>query len=255
MTRMESVKELVEGLGFDHETGLRLGQTQKSLLAWQRCHWVGVMSDGMSSDEIEDDWVDKAPVWNRACGKCSLCCRLLGVKELEKPKNVLCKHCKGNGGGCGIYDARPEVCRKWFCQWLANSEFGDDWYPLKCGMVVHKTVEVSIGGRVTYRLTVDVDPDKPEVWRKKPYRDGIWRMAQTGIEGRFGLRFQTTVAIGRRQWWILPNEDGSVEEVELREGVITVPVKVGGGWQIREFSDAEGAREFIRENEERLVGA
>jgi hypothetical protein len=54
----------------------------------------------------------------RKCGPCTLCCTVPDIKELEKPHNVTCPNC--TRAGCGIYDARPEVCRGFVCNWLAG---------------------------------------------------------------------------------------------------------------------------------------
>ena len=58
----------------------------------------------------------------RACGACSLCCKLLQIDEpeLKKPANEWCRHCRPGKGGCAIYDERPPVCRDFACEWLIN---------------------------------------------------------------------------------------------------------------------------------------
>jgi hypothetical protein len=53
----------------------------------------------------------------RTCGDCTLCCKVLGVKELEKPTGQYCQHAV-KSKGCGIYDSRPETCRSFRCMWL-----------------------------------------------------------------------------------------------------------------------------------------
>lgn len=53
---------------------------------------------------------------NRKCGECTLCCKLLPVRELQKGANQRCKHQRGLG--CNIYDKRPLSCRLWSCAWL-----------------------------------------------------------------------------------------------------------------------------------------
>lgn len=56
------------------------------------------------------------------CGNCKLCCKLLGVAELDKAPNVWCPHCdkRSSAGGCTIYDNRPPNCRNFECGWLVN---------------------------------------------------------------------------------------------------------------------------------------
>jgi hypothetical protein len=55
----------------------------------------------------------------RQCGSCTLCCKLIPVKEIGKPAGVRCEH-QRMGKGCAIYDKRPWSCRLWDCQWLRS---------------------------------------------------------------------------------------------------------------------------------------
>ncbi len=57
------------------------------------------------------------PLDGRTCGGCTLCCFLpeINTPELQKPAAQLCRNC--TGGGCSIYDHRPEICRDWHCAW------------------------------------------------------------------------------------------------------------------------------------------
>lgn len=51
----------------------------------------------------------------RDCGPCRACCTHLGVVALQKRSGVACEHlCER---GCGIYDARPQECRDYYCLW------------------------------------------------------------------------------------------------------------------------------------------
>lgn len=51
------------------------------------------------------------------CGSCTMCCKLMGVPELDKPPGEWCKHCDPKVG-CTIYDDRPESCKDFECLWL-----------------------------------------------------------------------------------------------------------------------------------------
>jgi len=59
----------------------------------------------------------------RTCGDCTLCCKVLGIKELDKPPLVYCTHAIKDHG-CAIYATRPESCQTFVCQWLISS-----WLP------------------------------------------------------------------------------------------------------------------------------
>ena len=50
--------------------------------------------------------IDAMVVPGRACGTCSLCCKVLSVFELAKPAGKWCTHCRP-GNGCDVYATRP----------------------------------------------------------------------------------------------------------------------------------------------------
>lgn len=54
------------------------------------------------------------------CQDCDGCCRVLEVKELNKPLGVPCQHLGATlfGSGCTIYAERPEPCKQYVCLWL-----------------------------------------------------------------------------------------------------------------------------------------
>jgi hypothetical protein len=62
----------------------------------------------------------------RACGGCTLCCRLLPVKELNKVAGQRCTH-QRTGKGCAVYGgaAMPSACRLWSCKWLVDPATAD----------------------------------------------------------------------------------------------------------------------------------
>lgn len=60
----------------------------------------------------------------RRCGSCTLCCRLLPVRTLEKPANTRCQH-QRHGKGCRIYadlQLRVPECHTWTCRWLTQGD-------------------------------------------------------------------------------------------------------------------------------------
>ena len=70
----------------------------------------------------------------RQCGGCTLCCKLLPVRELQKKANTRCEH--QSRKGCAIYHQLgfPPSCGLWNCTWLGGEE--DLVRPDRCGWVV-----------------------------------------------------------------------------------------------------------------------
>lgn len=140
----------------------------------------------------------------RSCGTCSLCCKLPPIEKhqvttghwFEKKAGKWCEFCKPGTGGCKIYDSRPEVCSKYLCMWLTNSELGPEWYPQKSKIVLSPEHEGN-------RLTIYVDPAVPNRWREEPYYSQIKHWGRTGFE----QQFQVLIYIGYRVIAVLPNKE------------------------------------------------
>lgn len=99
------------------------------------------------------------PLPNRACGTCTLCCRLPEIEEFDKPANAWCENCI-EGRGCAIYADRPQLCRDFLCQWMTDETLGPEWEPSISNMMVY---------RQGPQITVLVDPDHAATWTSKPY--------------------------------------------------------------------------------------
>jgi hypothetical protein len=106
----------------------------------------------------------------RACGDCTLCCKVMAIEDLAKPAGQWCRHCKP-GLGCRIYDSRPSECRDFNCLWLIDERFGPHWRPSKSKLVL-TTSEDGIEARC--------DPGFPDAWRKEPFHSEIRALAAAG---------------------------------------------------------------------------
>ena len=71
----------------------------------------------------------------RACGDCSVCCEVLEIPTLKKPKKTLCSNVC-SGGGCSIYQDRPSECRTFQCIW-SEGYTGDGQRPDKSGIMAY----------------------------------------------------------------------------------------------------------------------
>ncbi|MBX9730371.1 MAG: YkgJ family cysteine cluster protein [Sphingomonas sp.] len=73
---------------------------------------------------------------DRACGDCTACCTVLTVNtpEFSKPAGTPCANLCADG--CGIHDARPGICRTWFCAWRRVAAMPDAARPDRSGLLV-----------------------------------------------------------------------------------------------------------------------
>ena len=69
----------------------------------------------------------------RSCGSCTVCCRVLEIRALDKPAGILCRH--NTGTACGIYRERPEACARWYCLWRKIGALPDALRPDRSGVV------------------------------------------------------------------------------------------------------------------------
>lgn len=174
----------------------------------------------------------------RSCGACSECCRLLHVIELAKPAGVWCPHCRPGAGGCSIYEMRPSICRSFACGWLMSSKVSDDWFPLDCHMVLSLAVFNGI-----QTVTVTVDPEFPDAWRKHPHFAQLKMMATRGLRVRVPEDILLVhVRVHDRVWLVLPDED-----VEITRGSYIVKLVADGQWTVEQFVDPQQAAVRVEE--------
>jgi hypothetical protein len=107
---------------------------------------------------------------SRACGTCTLCCKVMAIEQLEKPGGVWCGHCEP-GMGCRIYEGRPTECRTFHCLWLYDPRLGEHWKPAISGLVLTTSED---------GIEIRCDPDDPEAWRREPCRGEIEKLALAG---------------------------------------------------------------------------
>lgn len=99
------------------------------------------------------------------CGTCTLCCKLLGVDEVESKAGEWCRHCDRAGGGCRIYEKRPDPCRTFECVWLQSQTMATPLAPAlrpdRCRVVLTPTTDGA-------GLVAHVDPDRPDAYQRAP---------------------------------------------------------------------------------------
>jgi hypothetical protein len=172
-----------------------------------------------------------ADKFDRKCGGCTLCCRLLPmspdlyppervaevvdgmidagwarpsdfagmVNEWTKPAGEPCKY-QRHKKGCSIYARRPFCCRNWSCRWLTGDDTADLSRPDRSRYVIDLvpdfvTLRPNDGGEPTNIEVVQiwVDSKTPEAWRDPALLAYIERRA---AEGKAAIiRFDTKRAI------------------------------------------------------------
>jgi hypothetical protein len=73
-------------------------------------------------------------VRTRACGDCKVCCVVTTIDDpaIQKASGAACRH--SLGGGCDIYETRPDVCRTFYCGWRQSKNIPEDWRPDRSGI-------------------------------------------------------------------------------------------------------------------------
>ena len=107
---------------------------------------------------------------DRACGDCTLCCKVMAIEQLAKPAGSWCAQCRP-GRGCLIYHDRPTECRSFSCLWLLNDRLDQYWKPNRSKLVLTTSDD---------GIEVRCDPGFPDAWRKEPFRSEIHQWAVSG---------------------------------------------------------------------------
>lgn len=123
-----------------------------------------------------------SPSTPRACGACSLCCKVYPFPEIGKPAGQWCQqHVPGRG--CGVQPTKPAVCRRYQCAWTLNETLDEAWKP----SIARFVMDIRPG-----EILLVVDPDQPDAWRREPYFSRI-KMLSARVQRPF-----TTVLLFER---------------------------------------------------------
>lgn len=124
----------------------------------------------------------------RQCGDCQLCCKLLPVRELDKPANTKCSHQKYHAG-CAIYKrGMPFSCAAWNCRWLVSDDTHDLSRPDRSHYVIdimpdHITAENDgVSGHIEV-VQIWLDPRYPDAHRDPALRRYLERRAEDNVIG------------------------------------------------------------------------
>ena len=167
---------------------------------------------------LEQTTLAPGPVEGRACGSCTLCCKVYDVAAVDSPAGVWCRHCKP-GRGCGIWETRPPgQCRSFDCLWLTQGWLGPEWKPERAKFVI--TLEPA-----SRFMLVQVDPGAPRAWRTEPYYSQLRRWAVAAVpEHRLVIVF-----LNRSATVVLPERDLELGIVGPHDRILVRPRQTAQG--------------------------
>ena len=163
----------------------------------------------------------------KQCGDCSLCCKVLRIPELEKPKDHWCPNFAA-GTGCNIYPDRPPSCRSFRCRWLTDETMGPEWKPSVSKLVLDNKPHL---------LAVHADPAVSKPWRREPYGSTLRRLAAQGLT----LGTIVMVMEHRRSVVILPDREVDMGILDVNDRIALERVQTPSGqyWRPRVMSAGE----------------
>ena len=137
----------------------------------------------------------------RCCGGCTMCCKLMEIDALEKPRGMWCPKCD-KSRGCTIYESRPEACRIFHCGYLRIPHLDERWKPSKAKFLINYEERAR-------RVAIHVDPDRPDAWRREPFYQALKRWSAAALaEGGYMI-----VWCGPEATIVLPDRDKGLGRV------------------------------------------
>ena len=127
----------------------------------------------LSPTTLDPASVIATPAPGRACGPCTLCCKVYDVPAVESTAGQWCRH-TAQGRGCAIHASRPDHCRAFHCLWMTEAWLGPEWKPDRAKMVLSLDP-------VSRHMNVQVDPGQPNAWRREPYYTQLKRWAASSL--------------------------------------------------------------------------
>lgn len=110
------------------------------------------------------------------CDGCTMCCKTMKVRELDKPGDTWCRHCE-IARGCAVYETRPDSCRTYECIWLQTQRLekpmAPELRPDRSRVVVGTTNQGE-------DLVLYVGADRPDAWRTGAFGRFVTQMKARG---------------------------------------------------------------------------
>jgi hypothetical protein len=160
----------------------------------------------------------------RSCEGCAMCCMIMTIKALNKPKSTWCRHCSTKKS-CDIYEQRPGECQNFFCGYLSFPELGEEWKPSRSKIVLAGETD----GR---RITAYVDPNRPDAWKKEPFYSTLKKWAKAAAP-RGG---QIVVCVDEHMFVLFPERNVDLGIVSPDHRIITGIRQTPAGFQLDAYS-------------------
>ena len=155
-------------------------------------------------------------VYGRSCDGCTLCCKLLSIEEINKPRLKWCQFCD-IGKGCKTYPDRPNSCKEFHCGYLISKDIEEFWKPENSKLILSYKPDVNT-------IIIFSDLGRLGAWRSEPFYSRIkaWAVEKVNNNG------QVIVWQGKDVIVVLPDREENLGPIR-EDQLITIVKKQGQG--------------------------
>lgn len=157
------------------------------------------------------------PAPGRACGACTLCCKVFDVPAVQSVAGQWCRHTLA-GRGCGIHASRPDHCRSFHCLWMTEEWLGPEWKPDRAKMVLSLDPE-------SRSMNVQIDPGQANAWKREPYYGQLKRWAAASLP----LKRHVLIHVNKTTTVVLPDRDVALGVFEPGDRLVSRERQTPGG--------------------------
>lgn len=153
----------------------------------------------------------------RSCDGCTMCCKLLSIEVLDKPRAVWCTHCDKKRG-CKIYADRPNPCQEFYCGYRRIAALDERWKPSQSKVLINYE-------HAHKRIAIHVDPDRPDAWRDEPFYATLKRWSRKAEADGGSL----VIWAGNRMTVVMPHRERDLGVVRDDQYILPVTRQTASG--------------------------